>query len=86
MIKWKVRGGGFLEGYIDNDYVSTIYENNYEFQAVIVTSDGYVFLFNQLPDFELTKNVCELALTENKPWEWWLENQEKWWYENVSQV
>ncbi|MFA5166595.1 MAG: hypothetical protein WC449_04880 [Candidatus Paceibacterota bacterium] len=85
MIEWRTREEA-TDGYDDNNFVASIYDNEAGFHPAILTKDGYMFLFNVLPDLELSKRVCELALNKNLPWEWWLKNQEKWWYENVSQI
>lgn len=85
MIEWRTREEA-IDGYSNGSFVASICDDKDGFHPAILTKDGYMFLFNVLPDLELAKNVCEIALNKNLPWEWWLKNQEKLWYENVSQV
>jgi hypothetical protein len=85
MIEWK-RKGSILEGYEKIGYVASIYIEENAHVPTFVTADNYMFILETLPDLQLAKNVCELALNENKKWEWWLHNQHKWWSDNVSQV
>lgn len=85
MVDWKRREEA-IDGYRNKKFVASIYTDNNCYSVAIITKDGYMFIFNPLPDLALAKNVCELALNVNLPWEWWLKNQEQWWYEHVSQI
>lgn len=91
MIEWTAQDVSYTAFYNNKIVAYTTYTGEdkvkpHAFCAVILTQDGYLFVLGYLPDLALAKNVCEIGYNEGKDWQWWLENLNKWWYENVSQV
>jgi hypothetical protein len=62
--------------------------NQYGIQ--IHTADGGLFCIGHILNVEfnpiLVRAICDMALRENKDFDWWVENKNVWWYENVIRV
>lgn len=78
MIKWKLNENR-LDGYDEfGVIVAHIYREDDDMFPVIITADGFFFLFSKTPDVHIAKDVCKLALKENRDWNWWLEHSYEW--------
>lgn len=90
---WELNNGSYYK-YEDGELTGSIihhqefdgrHPNQYEIQ--IHTSDGGLLAIGYIRDVEfneiLAKEICNMALRENKDFNWWIDNYGIWWQQNT---
>lgn len=67
---------------------ASIISNVYVYGLQISTSDGGMLQIGEINEehfnFDIAKSICEKALSENKDFEWWIANNDKWFRNNYK--